>query len=264
MGMQGLQGETGAQGPAGGQGAQGQVGLQGIQGEHGDIGSKGFAGINGDKGDQGPAGIPGKDGEAGPRGIDGARGLDGINGEKGIPGDPGPVGVTGAQGAQGVPGINGRYVLNSYASLTGIGNLAPIGSPTLLFSQPLIGNLLSANGDEIELFLNTEYFDNDLVNLIFSIDVLNQYTYAYQNSDNDIRTLKILITRIDSTHQLWSIEDVCKNLISSNIAIKTLATFSTAFDLTTPMTFEIFADNLALGADQVVLKKCSMYLNKLV
>jgi len=263
MGLQGPQGETGAQGPAGGQGAQGQAGLQGVQGEKGLSGINGTKGNEGNRGYIGPAGAPGIDGLPGPKGNDGRNGLDG---DKGNTGEAGPIGNTGAKGLTGATGANGlpgKYILGSYASLTGIGNSDAVGDETPLFSQNIAGNTLSTDGDEIELFLDTEYFASDLVNLIFGMDTtINIYTYPYQNVDNDIRTIKILITRIDANNQLWSIQDVCKELVGFTIGIKTLATFATTYDLTTPMSFQILADNLVLGADQLLLKKCSMYLNK--
>jgi len=262
MGLQGPQGATGAQGPAGATGAQGQLGIQGVQGQKGLDGIDGAKGDKGDPGIQGPAGVPGIDGLPGPKGLDGANGLDGAKGNQGPAGPKGDTGLTGAQGPQGLNGAPGRYIIGSYASLTGIGNSSAIGDETLLFRQAIAGNTLSNNGDELEFFINTEYFANDLVNIIFDMNLANRYTYAYQNADSDIRSIKVVITRVDANTQLWSIEDVCKELVGFTIGIKTLATFTTTYDLTTPMSFEIFADNIALGADQVLLKKCSMYLNK--
>ena len=104
--------------------------------------------------------------------------------------------------------------------------------------------------------------DNDLVYLIFELDALNRYVYPYQNSDIDIRSISIVITRVDATTQFWSIQDVCRNILTTNIEIKTFQTFVTNFDLSTPMTFQILADNTVIGANQVLLKKCSMYLNR--
>lgn len=265
-GPMGLRGPAGEQGPAGApgvQGPQGVQGQQGIQGRPGDAGADGAKGDTGDQGIQGPAGISGRDGDRGPRGYDGAKGLDGADGPPGEKGVQGDKGDQGPQGIQGAPGQNGRYILGSYVSLTGIGNSDAIGDETLLFRQDIPGNTLSNDGDEIELYIDAEYIANDLVNLIFDMDLANRYTYAYQNANNDIRAIRILITRIDANNQLWSIQDVCKELVGFSIAIKTLETFTTTYDLTTPMSFEILADNIALGANQVLLKKCSMYLNKL-
>jgi hypothetical protein len=262
MGLQGPQGETGAQGPAGGQGAQGQVGLQGVQGEKGLSGYDGAKGNDGLRGLQGPAGAPGIDGLPGPKGNDGRNGLDGEKGNTGEAGPKGNTGATGQRGATGQNGLPGRYVIGSYVSLTGIGNSDAIGDETLLFHQDVLGNTLYTNGDELEFYIDMEYFANDLVNIIFDMNLANRYVYAYQNADNDVRSLRVLITRLDNNTQLWSIQDVCRDLVSLTLGIKTLATYTTFYDLTTPMSFEIFADNIALGANQVVLKKCSMYLNK--
>jgi len=261
MGLQGPAGNTGPQGPTGATGAQGQTGLQGVQGEKGNRGIDGLKGDKGDKGDQGPAGVPGIDGLPGPKGIDGRNGLDGDKGNPGPAGPPGRTGAIGLQGPQGFAGENGRYILGSYISLTGIGNSDATGDETLLFTQNVAGNTLVNEGDEIEFHIDAEYLQNDLVNLIFELDPLNRYTYAYQNSENDIRFIKVVVTRVDKVNQLWSIQDVCKNALNT-IAIKTIETFTTTFDLDMPMTFNLFADNIALGADQVLVKKCNMYLNK--
>lgn len=262
MGLPGQKGDTGASGSIGMQGHQGPQGLRGLTGIQGGRGTDGDKGDKGDTGLTGSAGVPGRDGEAGSMGNRGAAGLDGKDGQQGGPGAQGPTGAKGDQGAQGVPG-NGRYILGSYASLVGIGNSSAIGDETLLFSQGIVGNTLSNDGDEIEFFINMEYFANDLVNIIFDIDLANRYTYSYINSDNDIRSIRVVITRVDATTQLWSIEDNVRNLVSGVIIGETLAAHTTSYDLTNPMTFEIFADNTTLGADQVLLKKCSMYLNKL-
>ena len=263
MGLPGIQGEPGVPGATGGQGAQGLQGTTGYKGSKGDTGLQGPIGTLGLKGRTGHAGIPGADGAPGIPGLAGAAGPAGENGKDGEKGAQGITGTQGPQGAQGIQGIDGRYIIGSYISLTGIGNSSAIGDETLLFSQSLVGNTLSNNGDEIELLLDTEYFANDIVNIIFDMNLANRYTYSYVNVDNDIRSIKIVITRIDSTHQMWSIQDATKNLVSLGISITTLATFTTGYDLTTPMSFEILADNLVVGADQVILKKCSMYLNKL-
>tara|TARA_R110000772_G_scaffold173367_1_gene285341 strand:- start:1067 stop:1894 length:828 start_codon:yes stop_codon:yes gene_type:complete len=260
MGLQGPQGETGAQGASGGQGAQGTEGLRGLSGTVGARGLKGFHGSDGIAGTQGPAGIPGTDG------IDGAvgsRGPSGIDGTDGAQGGPGPQGVQGVQGNQGIQGLagKGRYVIGSYISLTGTGNLSPIGED-ILFSQSVTGFTLQNDGDEIELLLDTEYIDNDLVYLIFELDPLNRYVYSYQMTDIDIRSISIVITRVDATTQFWSIQDICKNVATSAITIKTFETSLTNFDASKPMVFKILADNTVIGANQVVLKKCSMYLNR--
>jgi len=264
MGLQGAKGDTGAAGSMGIQGPQGPQGLQGMIGNTGFTGAKGEKGVDGLQGDRGPAGTPGIDGLQGIPGPAGSPGATGAAGRDGTPGAQGPRGATGAQGPTGANGTNGRYILGAYNSLTGIGNSAAIGDETLAFSQNLIGNLLSNDGDEIELFVNTEYFANDIVNLIFSIDSLNRYTYVYQNPDNDVRFIKIKIARIDKVNQLWTIEDVTKTLLGPVLNIMTIDTFATTFDLASPMTFEILIDNTVIGIDQVVLKKAVMYLNKLV
>lgn len=260
MGLPGIQGETGASGTVGPQGPQGVEGLRGLSGASGLRGLTGFHGSDGIAGAQGPAGIPGTDGINGAVGARGPSGVDGADGAQGGPGVQGPQGEKGEQGIQGLAG-QGRYVIGSYISLTGTGNLSPIGED-ILFSQSISGFTLQNDGDEIELLLDTEYIDNDLVYLIFELDPLNRYVYSYQMTDIDIRSISIVITRVDATTQFWSIQDICKNVTTSAIAIKTFETSLTNFDLSTPMDFKILADNTVIGANQVVLKKCSMYLNR--
>ena len=263
MGLQGLTGLTGASGATGATGAQGAQGLQGQNGVAGSPGARGEKGDRGDKGDTGPAGVPGIDGLPGPQGLAGINGIHGNIGNDGPQGPTGPTGKQGATGVQGNPGLDGRYLLGSYVSLTGIGNSDPIGDETLLFSKAIIGNTLSNDGDELEFFLSTEYFGSNSVDLIFELSPTNRYVYTYINVNNDIRTIKVLVTRISSASQVWNIEDVCKDLVGLGITVKTLASSTTTFDLTLPTTFNLFADNAVIGVNQVVLKKCSMYLNKL-
>ncbi len=260
MGLPGLKGDTGEAGSTGPTGPQGTSGLQGLQGAKGIHGNSGIDGFQGVKGNVGPPGAPGIDGTPGPQGLPGRNGLDGDTGQTGAAGPKGNTGASGLVGMTG-PAGKGRYVLGSYISLTGIGNTSPIGEDTL-FSQIISGFTLENDGDEIELLLDTEYLDNDLVYLIFELDALNRYIYSYQMTDIDIRSISIVITRVDATTQFWSIQDICKNVITSAIAIKTLETFQTSFDLSRPMDFKILADNTVIGVDQVVLKKCSMYLNR--
>lgn len=261
MGLRGPKGDTGASGATGARGAQGTQGAQGLTGASGVSGSNGAKGNVGIQGIQGPAGIPGNDGLNGATGQRGANGLDGTDGSDGPPGAAGPMGPQGATGIQGVQG-NGRYIIGSYVSLTGIGNSDPIADETPLFTQNLTGSILVNDGDEIELLINTEYIGSDLVYLIFELDPLNRYVYPYQNTDPDIRSISIIITRVNPTTQFWSIQDVCRNIFPVNIKVQALDTFTTSFDLSLPMTFQILADNTVIGVDQVLLKKCSMYLNR--
>lgn len=265
MGLKGPKGDKGETGQIGSTGTQGPQGLQGLTGAPGNDGAQGPKGDRGTIGTQGPPGIPGADGSPGIPGATGATGQDGSNGADGPPGIAGPQGPQGPAGLQGVSGndgLNGRYIIGSYISLTGIGNSDPVGDETPLFTQNLAGFTLTNDGDELELFVVTEYIANDLVNLIFQIDPLNRYVYQYLYPDDVNCVIKIIITRVDATTQLWNIEDACKDLITPAINIKTLDTFVTNFDLSTPMSFQILADNTVVGPDQIFLKKCSMYLNR--
>jgi hypothetical protein len=258
-GPMGLRGPAGSQGPAGApgpQGAQGIQGIQGIRGPKGDKGADGAKGDKGDKGDKGSPGIAGADGQIGPRGFDGKNGLDGADGKQGIPGQKGDKGDRGESGPQGARGESGTTIISSYIDTIGIGNSDAIGDETLLHRASIPGNTLLNNGDEIHIDCYLEYLANDIVNLIFKMDAGNKYTYPVQNADNDIRTLKVIITRVNQNSQLWTIQDTVKNLVSGSIDILTFDVATTSFDLALPMSLDVVADNVALGANQVVLKKC--------
>jgi len=262
MGLQGPAGEQGVSGVPGIQGPQGPQGIQGLTGPKGDSGNDGNDGAQGIPGIQGPPGVPGRDGDQGPAGIDGQKGEDGAQGPQGEQGIQGPVGPAGIPGPAGPAGNNGRVILGAYNNTTGVGNLNPIGEDQL-FLLTIPAATLALNGDELEISTHIEYRSNDLVNMKFKLDGANEYTYAVQNPDDELRNIKIKIARIDKVNQLWTIEDVVKDTVGGGISIKTLETFTTTYNLDSGINFEILADNTVIGANQVVLKKAVVYKNSL-
>lgn len=158
---------------------------------------------------------------------------------------------------EGPQGISGHFILCAYNNLTGVGNDSVVDEDTL-FTCNLEANTLVSSGDELELFLFLEYTDNDIVNLNIKLDATNVYQLAIQDSSPATLFIKIKIARISATSQLWTIEEFRNNGVNS---INTMTTYTTTFDLGTSTTFEVSAENLALGANQLVLKKAVLYKN---
>jgi len=187
----------------------------------------------------------------------------GERGPQGPPGIQGPRGNDGTPGSAGTPGENGldgRIILAAYNSSDGIGNDSPIGT-TNVFSHIIPANTLSANGEELEVFIYTDYNDNDPVDMDIKLSATDKYTYTIQNSNSDLRFIKVRIARISQTSQLWTFEAVRKDVLGK--VIDELDAIVTAFDLATPSTFEIDLTNSAIGASQVVLRKCVLYYSKI-
>ena len=184
----------------------------------------------------------------------GERGYPGPAGPKGANGVNGAVGPQGEQGAAGEPG--GSALLAGYNDLTGIGNTSPI-DETVLFTHVVPANTLFSAGDELEVYVYIDYTDNDQVDLAFKLSATEKYTESIQNAISDSRIIKIKISRIDQNNQLWVIESLIADATSNRV--QTINRVATTFDLSTASTFEITASNVALGANQVSMKKASLY-----
>lgn len=158
---------------------------------------------------------------------------------------------------EGPRGISGHYILCAYNDLTGVGNTNPI-DETIAFECALAANTLTSSGDELELFVFLEYTDNDTVNLNFKLDGTNIYQLPIVDASPATVFIKIKIARISASSQLWTIEEV---RTSGTTFVQTVDTYTTTFNLGTSTTFQIGLENLALGANQVVLKKVVVYKN---
>lgn len=158
---------------------------------------------------------------------------------------------------EGPRGISGHFILCAYNDLTGVGNTNPI-DETIAFECALDANTLVSSGDELELFAFLEYADNDIVNINVKLDGTNIYVLAIQDINPSTVFVKIKIARISASSQLWTIEHVSN---SGTPAINTVETYTTTFNLGTSTTFQIGLENLALGANQLILKKAVLYKN---
>jgi hypothetical protein len=164
-------------------------------------------------------------------------------------------------GEDGDDGVDGTLILATYNDLTGVGNQTTVGED-VLFTHIIPANTLVANGDELEIFTYIEYSNNDSVDLIFRLGVGNEYVHNVISADDETRIIKIKVSRITATSQLWTIEALVNNALSGE-AVQTLTITNTTFNLNGASTFEIIANNAAPGANQVVLKKATLYRHKL-
>lgn len=187
----------------------------------------------------------------GPQGTPGTNGTNGTNGTDGVKGD---TGLTGANGQ------NGTTILATYNSLTGIGTTPDL-SETLFFSYSIPANTLVTNGDELELYCNYSFYsvDNNVpLRIKFGSKILTLNNNALQ-STSGFRVVKIKISRISNTSQLWVIEQLARP--SSGICqIDFLFNETSTLDLSTILNFEITGQNVSsILPNQLLLKKATLY-----
>lgn len=177
-------------------------------------------------------------------------------GPKGDTGATGPAGTNGTNGAPGDNGQDGTTILNTYNSITGTGTTASL-VETTLYTYSVPSNTLATNGDELELYAYYEYFNNDPVTLRVKLGA-KIVSFTVSNAADDYRILKIKISRISSTSQIWTIEESIRG-VGEGAIIGSIRTDSSTVDLATILVFEITGQNTAAGANQLLLKKATLY-----
>lgn len=180
----------------------------------------------------------------------------GPEGPQGETGATGPAGTNGTNGTNGVNGVNGTTILASYNSTTGVGTPAGL-IETTLFTYNIPANTLSANNSELELYAYYEYINNDPVTLRIKLGS-KVFTLSVADADDDLRILKIKISRISTTSQIWVIENLISTGTGGNI-IGVINVDTSTVDLSTILSFEITAQNTVNGAGQLMLKKATLY-----
>lgn len=175
----------------------------------------------------------------------------GPTGETGL---TGPQGDPGTNGTNGTNGIDGTTILDSYNSTTGVGTPASI-LETSLYLYTIPANTIGTNDDELELYAYYEYTASDIVTLRVKLDS-KIVTFTVVGVNDSLNILKIKISRITQTSQLWTIELVSKDTVSSTSVI---SVNSSTVDLATNLDFEITAENSTAVANQLVLKKATLY-----
>jgi hypothetical protein len=177
-------------------------------------------------------------------------------GPTGATGATGETGPAGTDGTNGTNGTNGTTILSTYNSTTGVGTPSGL-TETSLFSYSMPANTVNTNGDELELYAYYEYTQNDPVTLRVKLgSKIVSFTVA--DAEDDYRILKIKISRISSNSQLWTIEESIRGGGEGTI-IGSIRVDTSTVDLTTILAFEITAENTALGVNQLLLKKATLY-----
>lgn len=180
-----------------------------------------------------------------PTGPTGAAGTNGTNGVKG------DTGLTGANGQ------DGTSIVNTYNSLSGVGTTADL-VETTLYTYNIPANTLSANGDELEAYIY--YLYNATNSTTFRIKLGSKVVpYTKIGAQNLGFFLKIKISRISQTSQLWNIEETSIDALGVKI-ISTMDINSSTVDLGTILAFEVTGqNNTVTTANQLVLKKATLY-----
>lgn len=177
----------------------------------------------------------------------------GPTGATGATGETGPAGIDGTNGTN---GTNGTTILSTYNSTTGVGTPSGL-TETTLFTYNMPANTLTINGDELELYAYYEYSQNDPVTLRIKLGA-KIVSFTVADAENDYRILKIKISRISSNSQLWTIEESIRQAGEGTV-IGSIRVDSSTVDLTTILAFEITAQNTATNANQLLLKKATLY-----
>lgn len=182
----------------------------------------------------------------------------GPTGATGATGATGPAGLPGVAGLNGTNGTNGTTILATYNSTTGIGTDADILEKTL-FTYNVPANTLLTNGDELNVFVYYEYTASSPVTPVTLRVKLGSKIIPVVVSEtvNSSRTIVLKISRISATSQFWVIETTSVGGISSGQIFR-VPTTSTV-DLSTILAFEISGENSAAVANQLVLKKATLY-----
>ena len=156
-------------------------------------------------------------------------------------------------GKKGMDSSNTASIIYAYNNLTGVGNSAAVGEDTL-GSYTILASELDVNNDELDFYIFYDYFENERVTIRLKLGGSTIYTYNEVGALDTNNTLKIKVARISNTSQIWTIEKFSSDLtkISSYLFVDDT---SSAATLTNANLFEITADNLSIGANQVVLKK---------
>lgn len=180
-----------------------------------------------------------------PTGPTGAAGTNGTNGVKG------DTGLTGANGQ------DGTSILSTYNSLSGIGTTADL-VETSFFNYNIPANTLSANGDELEAYIY--YLYNATNSTTFRIKLGSKVVpYTKIGAQNLGFFLKVKISRISQTSQLWNIEETSIDALGVKI-ISTMDINSSTVDLGTILAFEVTGqNNTVTTTNQLVLKKATLY-----
>jgi len=175
----------------------------------------------------------------------------------------GPTGETGANGTNGTNGengLNGTSVIAAYNDQTGISTGAGTTEESL-FSATIPANTWSSLGDEVELYAYMVYGENDPVTIKFKLGGLTRYTVVEQQVEDSRIIYRIKMSKDAANSQFWTIEKLIYGTVTPAIIIGSCVIDTTNSTATTASnnTFEITGQNTAIGANQLVLYKATLY-----
>jgi hypothetical protein len=152
-------------------------------------------------------------------------------------------------------------ILSAYNSQTGIGNGAGVSTVNAV-STAIPANTLAADGDEYEIDLYVEYTENDPVTLEVNIGTGTPWSKVIQNANDDKRFFNIIVSRISSGFQMWTITEHIKD--SFGAIISNIEVYYTSVNLAIGQNFTVNLINVAgvAGANDLVLHKAVLRLNK--
>src|SRR3990167_3028196 len=163
------------------------------------------------------------------------------------------VSPAGKRGTDGSAGTNGTTILYGYNNKTGTGNDNGVGESTL-GSYTVLANELDVNNDQLDMDVYYTYTNPNEVVMRVKFGGATVFTYTEQNSNNLKCNLSIRVSRIDGTNQQWvlvrQVSDASGTYYSGFVRYN-----STTATLSNNNLFEITADNLIAGADQVLLNQ---------
>lgn len=163
------------------------------------------------------------------------------------------VSPAGKKGTDGTTGINGTSIIYGYNNKTGVGNDNGVGESTLA-SYTVVANELDVNNDQLDMDVYYTYTSPNEVVMRVKFGGATIFQYIEQNSNSLKVNLSIRVSRIDNTNQQW----VIVKQSSDNTTLffnGTVRYNSSAATLSNPNLFEITADNLIAGANQVTLNQ---------
>lgn len=162
------------------------------------------------------------------------------------------VSPAGKKGGDGTNGTSGTTILYAYNDTTGTGNSNATGEDTL-GTYTVLANELDVNGDQLDIDAYYTYSSpNEVVMRVkFGGTV---FTYTEQASLSTRNSLHVRISRISATSQMIVMTRLAAN--STKIYYNTIVDQAAGTaTLSNANAFQITADNIIAGANQVVLNQ---------
>lgn len=161
-------------------------------------------------------------------------------------------------GIKGIDGVSGSSILYAYNDLTGTGNDAGTGESTL-GSYTVLADELDVNGDQLDIDIYYTYTNNDEVTMRIKFGGSTIFTWTEYGSSDLKVSLAVRISRISSSSQQFVITRQASDSVKQYYHGFVNQAAGTA-TLSNTNLFSITADNVVVGANQVVLNQ--LVINK--